>query len=194
MSDEPGEQLAEEPQHYSSERVLVAGVGNIFLGDDGFGPEVARRMLAGERSSAAADPGRPDAGILPDGVRVVDYGIRGMHLAYDLLDGVDVLILIDALPGDEPPGTIRVLRVGPGDLGEGQFDAHGMDPVAVLASLRSLGGQLPATYVVGCQPADVSDGIGLSPPVAAAVDEAVATVRALIKQRLTAGVPSGREG
>jgi hydrogenase maturation protease len=179
---------------YSSERVLVAGVGNIFLGDDGFGPEVARRMLAGEPNATAADPDRADAGILPDGVRVVDYGIRGMHLAYDLLDGVDVLVLIDALPGHEPPGTIRVLRIGPEDLGEGQFDAHGMDPVAVLASLRSLGGQLPTTYVVGCQPADVTDGIGLSPPVAAAVDEAVATVRALIKQGVTAGVPIGREG
>ncbi len=163
----------------------MAGVGNIFLGDDGFGPEVARRMLADDLQSA----GRPGRSSLPDGVRVVDYGIRGMHLAYDLLEDVDVLILVDALPGDDPPGSLRVLQVGPDDLGEGQFDAHGMDPVAVLASVRSLGGRLPATYVVGCRPADVTDGIGLSAPVAAAVDEAAAAVRTLIEQRLTAGVP-----
>jgi hydrogenase maturation protease len=162
-------------------RVLVAGIGNIFLRDDGFGPEVARRMLASDRDGA-----------LPDGVRVVDYGIRGMHLAYDLLDGVDALVLVDALPGDGPPGSISVLEVGPDDLGERQFDAHGMDPVAVLASLSSLGGELPPTYVVGCQPADVSEGIGLSPPVAAAVEEAAATVRRVISERFTAGVPAGK--
>jgi hydrogenase maturation protease len=170
--------------------VLVAGVGNIFLGDDGFGPEVARRLLADEQQPVVGVPGRSR---LPDGVRVVDYGIRGMHLAYDLLEDVDVLILLDALPGDGPPGSLRVLQVGPEDLGEGQFDAHGMDPVAVLASVSSLGGRLPATYVVGCQPADVTDGIGLSAPVAAAVDEAVATVRTLIDEQLTAGVPIGKE-
>ena len=194
MSDEPGEQLAEEPQHYSSERVLVAGVGNIFLGDDGFGPEVARRMLAGERSSAAADPGRPDAGILPDGVRV--------ELSLAQVPRTDAqhpnrprwLVPGQCIDEDEDVDPVQqvVRQMHPPNAVV--HDAHGMDPVAVLASLRSLGGQLPATYVVGCQPADVTDGIGLSPPVAAAVDEAVATVRALIKQRLTAGVPSGRDG
>jgi hydrogenase maturation protease len=163
--------------------VLVAGIGNIFLRDDGFGPEVARRMLASDRDGAA----------LPDGVRVVDYGIRGMHLAYDLLDGVDALVLVDAVPGDGPAGSVSVLEVGPDDLGEGDFDAHGMDPVAVLASLSSLGGELPPTYVVGCQPADVSEGIGLSTPVAAAIEEAVATVRNVISERLAAGVPAGKE-
>ncbi len=162
--------------------VLVAGIGNIFLSDDGFGPEVARRMLAGD----------PDATPLPDGVRVVDYGIRGMHLAYDLLDGVDALVLVDALPGDGGPGSITVLQVESDDLGEEKFDAHGMDPVAVLASLGSLGGELPPTYVVGCQPADVSEGIGLSPQVAAALDEAVTTVRTLITERLTVGALAGR--
>lgn len=163
--------------------VLVAGIGNIFLSDDGFGPEVARRLLASER----------DIAVLPEGVRVVDYGIRGMHLAYDLLDGVDALVLIDALPGDDGPGTLSVLEVGATDLGNGQFDAHGMDPVAVLASLGALGGELPPTYVVGCQPADVTEGIGLSPAVAHAVDEAVSMVRAVIRERLVAAVPaSGR--
>jgi hydrogenase maturation protease len=156
--------------------VLVAGIGNLFLGDDGFGPEVARRL-------AAADSGDP----VPDGVRVVDYGIRGMHLAYDLLDGVRALVLVDALPGDAPPGTLTVLEVGPDDLGDGEFDAHGMDPEAVLASLEAMGGRLPPTYVVGCRPADLSEGIGLSEPVAQAVGEAVVTVRRLVDEILRGG-------
>ncbi|WNI18878.1 hydrogenase maturation protease [Actinacidiphila sp. ITFR-21] len=145
--------------------VLVAGIGNLFLGDDGFGPEVVRRLAA--------------AGGLPPRVRVVDYGIRGVHLAYDLLDGCAALILVDAYPGGGPPGELTLLEVGPGDLGSGEFDAHGMNPVAVLANLDQLGGTLPLTYLVGCTPAEVGEGIGLSVPVAAAVPEAVAAVRTL---------------
>jgi hydrogenase maturation protease len=145
--------------------ILVAGVGNLFLGDDGFGPEVARRLAAGP---------------VPDGVRVIDYGIRGMHLAYDLLDGHHALVLVDAIPGPGRPGDLRVLEVGAEDLGDGAFDAHGMDPVAVLANLEALGGALPRTFVVGCQPANVDEGIGLSPSVAAAVDEAMRIVRNLV--------------
>jgi len=156
--------------------VLVAGIGNIFLSDDGFGPEVARRMLASD----------PDL-VARDGVSVVDYGIRGMHLAYDLLDGVDALVLVDALPGKGgDPGDITVLEVGLDDLGTGQFDAHGMDPVAVLGSLGALGGELPRTLVVGCQPLDLSEGIGLTPAVSQAVDGAVATVNRLLDELLTA--------
>jgi hydrogenase maturation protease len=149
--------------------VLVAGIGNLFLGDDAFGSEVARRL--------AVQP-------LPEGVRVVDYGIRGMHLAYDLLDGYDALVVVDALPGDGAPGDLSVLTVGPDDLGEGELDAHGMAPVAVLAGLGLLGGSLPPTYVVGCQPADVEEGIGLTPAVAAAVDGAVTLVREVLEQQL----------
>jgi hydrogenase maturation protease len=157
-------------------RVLVAGIGNMFLSDDGFGPEVARRLLSG---GTADTP-------LPEGVRVVDYGIRGMHLAYDLLDGVDALVLVDALPGDGPAGSVTVLQVGPDDLGEGDFDAHGMDPVAVLASLSAMGGELPTTYVVGCRPADVGEGIGLSGPVNDAVPRAIATVRRVVDHIMAA--------
>ena len=146
-------------------RVLVAGVGNLFLGDDGFGPEVARR-LAGRS--------------LPAGVRVVDYGIRGMHLAYDLLDGYDELVILDAAPRGGRPGEVVVLEVGEGDFGTGEFDGHGMEPTAVLSSLGSLGGRLPRTYVVGCEPADIDEGIGLSPSVAAAVDPAVDAVLRLL--------------
>jgi hydrogenase maturation protease len=149
-----------------SPRVLVAGIGNLFLGDDGFGSEAARRL--------AAEP-------LPEGVSVVDYGIRGMHLAFDLLAGYDALVLVDALPHGGSPGDVTVLEVGEDDLGEGEFDAHGMNPAAVLAGLGALGGRLPArTHVVGCEPRDVGEGIGLSPEVEAAVDTAVSAIRVLI--------------
>ena len=153
-----------------TERVLVAGIGNLFLSDDGFGPEVVRRLA--------------ESGDLPAQVRVVDYGIRGMHLAYDLLDGYRALVLVDALPGDGPPGELTVLEVGQDDLGAGDFDPHGMAPVAVLAGVRQLGGSLPPTYLVGCRPATVEDGIGLSDAVAAAIPEALAAVRALLSERM----------
>lgn len=169
--------------------VLVAGVGNIFLRDDGFGPEVARRL--------AADPTGFQAG-----VRIIDYGIRGMHLAYDLLDGVDALILVDAVPAaagstgspESPgdPGTVRVLQVSTPDLesaaAASALDPHGMDPMTVLNRLRALGGELPLTYVVGCVPADTDEGIGLSDVVEQAISEAAASIRTLI----TGHIPAGR--
>jgi hydrogenase maturation protease len=159
--------------------VLIAGVGNMFLRDDGFGPEVARRLASG--------------GGLPSGVEVVDYGIRGMHLAYDLLAGVEVLVLVDAVPpasgtarGDSrlsAPGSLRVLRIRGEDLdGGASLDPHGMDPAAVLGKLRALGGEVPVTYVVGCVPADVTEGVGLTPPVTAALPGAVAAVVDLLGQ------------
>ena len=151
-------------------RVLIAGIGNLFLSDDGFGPEVVRRLAAEDE--------------LPRHVTVTDYGIRGMHLAYDLLDGYDALVLVDALPGDGAPGDLTVLAVGPDQLGTGDFDPHGMAPVAVLASVRQLGGSLPPTYVIGCQPANVEEGIGLSEPVSAAIPRALAAVHALLEEGL----------
>ena len=150
--------------------VLVAGIGNLFCGDDGFGPEVVRRMV-----------GAPD---LPPGTRVVDYGIRGLHLAYDLLEGYDALVIVDALPGPGAPGEVRVLEVGRDDLGAGDFDPHGMAPVAVLASLDSLGGTLPPTYVVGCVPADLSETIGLSTAVTAAIPTAIEAVRTVLRDEI----------
>jgi hydrogenase maturation protease len=150
-------------------RILVAGIGNIFLGDDGFGCSVAQRL--------AADPPAEE-------VRVVDYGIRGMHLAYDLLDGYDVVIIVDALPGADAPGTLRVLEVGADDLGPAGLDAHAMDPATVLGSLRALGGQLPRTLVVGCIPAELDERIGLTAPVAAAVEPARVIVRELLENEL----------
>ena len=176
----PGRTGVEVPRRGA--RILVAGVGNIFLRDDGFGPEVARRLASGGGPTVAADPSVDPAG---QHVKVVDYGIRGMHLAYDLLAGVDVLVIVDTMPpdGDEAtaPGSIRVVRVRSGDLdSSASFDPHGMDPVAVLGRLGSLGGELPLTYVVGCVPADLAEGIGLSAPVAAAVPEALAAVGDLL--------------
>jgi hydrogenase maturation protease len=150
--------------------VLVAGIGNLFMSDDGFGPEVVRRLVEQDD--------------LPDGVRVVDYGIRGMHLAYDLLDGYDALVIVDAVPGGGAPGEITVLEVAAGQLGPGEFDPHGMAPVAVLAGLGRLGGTLPPTYVIGCRPVTVEDGIGLSEPVAAAVPTAMTAVRTLLTERV----------
>ena len=164
-------------------RVLVAGIGNLFLGDDGFGPEVVRR-LAAERT-------------LPPGVRVADYGIRGMHLAYDLIDTYDTLVLIDALPGAGTPGEVVLLRLGHDDLDAddvagGDLDAHAMNPAAMLASLDRLGGVLPQTYLVGCRVATVEEGIGLSPAVEAAVPAAAAAVADLVERLVTGPDPIGR--
>ena len=120
---------------------------------------------------------------------MVDYGIRGMHLAYDLLDRYDALVLVDALPGQGAVGEVVVLEITADDLDGGEFDAHGMNPAAALAVFERLGGTLPPTYVVGCRVAGVGEGIGLSAPVAAAVPKAIDTVRELLR-RLTATEPA----
>lgn len=168
-----------------SDRILVAGIGNIFLGDDGFGPEVIRHV-----HDAFAGT-----------VRVVDYGIRGMHLAYDLLEDWAALVLVDAVPDRGSPGELRVFEADVDTATDAaELDAHGMDPASVFASLRALGGSPPRTVVVGCQIADVSDGIGLSPPVAAAVPAAVRAVHdtvELLAAEIAGGITSAapvREG
>jgi hydrogenase maturation protease len=154
----------------SGAQVLVVGVGNIFLGDDGFGVEVAARLAA-----------RP----IPDGVRVADFGIRGVHLAYELLEGYDLVILVDTLNLHEPPGTIAVLEPDADSEGEVLPDAHDLDPVAVMGLLADLGGSVGRMLVVGCQPADMSESMGLSEPVAKAVDEAIEVVDELVKEHLS---------
>jgi hydrogenase maturation protease len=151
----------------SPPRTLVAGVGNLFRGDDGFGPEVARRL--------ARHP-------LPDGVRVVDYGIRGTHLAYDLLGDWDALVLVDTVPSRGAPGTLHVLEVQADDVDGTAFDPHGMDPNSMLAGVRALGGSLPPTVLVGCEPALLDDGIGLSPEVSGAVPAAISAVLRLVER------------
>ena len=172
-------------------RMLIAGVGNIFLGDDGFGGEVARR-LAG-------------AG-LPGWVRVSDYGTSGMHLAYDMADGYDTTIMIDTTRRGGEPGTLYVIepdraaRRGPGAGRASQapppagwvFDAHGMQPDVVFDLVKALGAKLGRVLVVGCEPASVGHGIGLSAPVAAAVDEAVRIVTRIVRDEAGAGRPTGQ--
>ena len=158
----------------------MAGIGNLFLGDDGFGCEVVRAL-----TGPGADP-------LPEGVRVVDYGIRGLHLAYDLVAGWDALVLVDAVPGPGVPGDLDVLTIGPDDLGAGSVDAHGMDPATVLASLASLGGTLPPTFLIGCRPASVAEGIGLSAPVRAAVGPAADAIRRVVDRCLDHEPATGR--
>jgi hydrogenase maturation protease len=154
-------------------RILVACIGNIFLGDDGFGVEVARRLA-----------GRP----LPDGVRVVDYGIRGLDLAYALLDGPEVTIFVDATPRGGAPGTVYVIEpelaeVSATGSGGAMVEAHGMDPMSVLRLVVSMGGKLERILLVGCEPATLGGeegAMGLSEPVQAAVDEAVAAIESLV--------------
>jgi len=142
---------------------LVAGVGNLFFGDDGFGPEVARRL--------AAAP--------PEGAKIEDYGIRGLHLAYELLADYERAILIDALPGGGTPGTLYVVEPNL-EVPGGAPDAHRMDVQNVFAFVRMLGGTPPPITIVGCEPEAVEEGIGLSPAVAQAVEPAAQLVRRLL--------------
>ena len=161
-------------------KMLVAGVGNIFLGDDGFGVEVARRLADED---------------LPGWVQVADYGISGMHLAYDLAEGYDTAILVDTVQRGETPGTLTVIDAGQArdqarhqaqSEGEGAlagsrlFDAHGMQPDVVISMLDKLGAGSARVLVVGCEPASLDYGMELSEPVARAVNEAVQVVKRLI--------------
>jgi hydrogenase maturation protease len=150
-------------------RVLIAGVGNIFLGDDAFGVEVAQRL--------SASP-------LPDNVRVSDFGIRSLHLAYEMADSAyDLTLLIDASPRGGRPGTLYVIE--PETSLDGPVavpDGHSINPDAVLASVRALGADPGRVLVVGCEPASVEERMGLSPEVAAAVEEAVILVRELLER------------
>ncbi len=149
-------------------RMLVAGVGNVFLGDDGFGVEVARRL--------AAEP-------LPDWVRVADFGLRGLHLAYELMEGgYDIAVLADATARGGPAGTVYLIEPDPASLASPTPDPSGMSPEAVLATVRMLGGQPGRVLILGCEPANTEEGIGLSPSVAQGVDEALKLARELIER------------
>jgi hydrogenase maturation protease len=151
-----------------SSRVLVAGIGNIFLGDDGFGVAVARRL---ERE------------LFPEGTRVVDFGIRGVHLAFDLLTPPDLLVLVDSTSRSGTPGTLYVVDPDddPTSLGAAHPDAYAMDPRAVFMAVKQMGGTLPRMRIVGCEPADLSEGRSLSDPVQQAIEPAVAMIRRLIE-------------
>jgi hydrogenase maturation protease len=159
-----------------SPRILIACVGNIFLGDDGFGVEVAQRLLA-----------RP----LPEGVRVVDFGIRGFDLTFALLEDQDVVILVDAAPRGEPAGTLYVIepelgKPGEPEPGELLIDPHSMDPGKVLRLATALGGRTKRVLLVGCEPGPIDDdedfAPGLSEPVQLAVDGALNLIESLVNQ------------
>jgi len=166
-----------------SRRVLVAGVGNIFLGDDAFGVEVARRLASQD---------------LPSWVRVADFGIRGIHLAYELLDeAYETMILVDATPRGGEPGTVYLIEPDLDALVAGRpspADAHGMNPEAVFGLLRSLGGAPRRVLIVGCEPAQTEEEIGLSTPVERSVEEAVRLILEIVWRESgaqTSRVPSG---
>jgi hydrogenase maturation protease len=152
-------------------RTLVACLGNIFLSDDGFGVEVARRLARHK---------------LPEGVRVTDYGIRGMHLAYDLAEGFESTILVDTAQRGGEPGTVYLIEPEQqatwrgAEPGISLLNAHGMQPDLALSLAGTLGGNAGRVLVVGCEPATLEEGIGLSAPVTAAVDEAVRMVTRLV--------------
>jgi hydrogenase maturation protease len=179
VDDDPGRDLGTRRRFFFSPaeveplpggaRVLVAGIGNVFLGDDGFGVALAQRV-----------------GDLGEGVDVVDFGIRGMDLAYALCE-YDAAVLVDATPRGEAPGTLYVIEPDLEAL-DATPEAHGMDPVKVLALARALGGAPPRTLVLGCEPLvrlpDDSEEIvaSLSEPVAAALDGAERLLGELVEE------------
>ncbi|HET6989284.1 MAG TPA: hydrogenase maturation protease [Kribbella sp.] len=151
--------------------ILVAGLGNVFCGDDAFGVAVVEEL--GQRS-------------LPAGVEVQDFGIRGIHLAYQLLEPYDLVVLIDAVQRGGPPGTLYVIDAEPGaEPGpEVSMDAHDLGPDAVLSLVPRLGGTVGPVVVVGCEPAGIDAGIGLSP----AVQDAVGTAAQMVIDLVTGQV------
>jgi len=163
-------------------RVLVACVGNIFLGDDGFGTEVAAALGSRAHGGQA----------LPEEVRVEDFGIRSVHLVYELLGGYDVLVLVDTVahqPG--PAGTLYVIEPelpardpGADPLPEVMLDAHDLSPGGVMSLVPTLGGSVGRIVVVGCQPGSLEEGIGLTEEVRAAVEPAAELVRRLVEEEL----------
>jgi hydrogenase maturation protease len=190
IEDDPGKELgfARQPGHrffFSPEevqplgeevaprgpRILVAGIGNVFLGDDGFGVALADRIA--RRA-------------LPNGVDVVDFGLRGMDLAFAMQDGYEAVVMLDATPRGQAPGTLYVIEA---DVSEGDpaLDTHGMDPVKVLGLVRTLGASPPRTFIVGCEPQTRMTGeeesivAQLSEPVLAALDPAVRLVESLLQ-------------
>jgi hydrogenase maturation protease len=169
-------------------RILIACIGNIFLGDDAFGVEVARRLLSRKAKQ------------YPENVQIVDFGIRGIELAYTLLDDYDTLVLVDAVPRGGPPGTLYLIEPDLANsspeqgaiAGRVALETHSMDPVKILAFARTLGARPIRTLLVGCEPSAIIAGedytdmqMGLSQPVQDAVDGAVNMIDSLIEKLLT---------
>ena len=181
LSEEEGAQmpLPEKPG------ILVAGIGNIFLGDDAFGVEVIRRM----------------AGLnLPASVRVSDFGIRGFDLAYALQDGYETTILVDACPHGQTPGTLSVIEpdlkvLDNPEAPRAALEAHAMNPMNVLRMARAMNIELKNILLVGCEPETLGgeEGqMGLSAPVEAAVDEAIKLIESVVNRILNGDRPGSR--
>ena len=182
--------MSNNPQTSLPPRILIACIGNIFLGDDAFGVEVARRLT--NRTERR----------YPPSVQVVDFGIRGIELAYTLLDNnYDALIMVDAVPRGGKVGTLYLIEPDVAAIPPGQgihsrvaIDGHSMDPVRVLALAKTLGAPPIRTLLVGCEPSSSAEEaneemqMGLSEPVQAAIDEAVQLIDKLVDQLLTIGV------
>ena len=172
-----------QPQLKETKKILIAGIGNIFLGDDGFGVEVAGRL--GNRS-------------FPAGVRVAEFGIRGFDLAYAFMEGYETTILVDAYPGEGQPGTLFVIEPDLQELQseepqQGFIEPHAMNPLSVLRMAQKMGGELKRVLVVGCVPATLGpeEGqMGLSEPVTTAVDEAVKLIDSLVTRILSGQWPA----
>lgn len=168
----------------SQPRALVAGIGNIFLGDDAFGCEVLKHL---------------SQRVWPENVRVVDFGIRGFDLAYALMEELDLVILVDATPRGETPGTVYVIEPDLGELDTLDpagmaVETHGMNPLKVLSMVKSMGKKLDRVILVGCEPETFGpeEGLmGLSESVAAAVPEAVKIVESLVAKQLQPTLAAG---
>ncbi|HEX4379414.1 MAG TPA: hydrogenase maturation protease [Candidatus Acidoferrum sp.] len=167
--------------------ILIAGIGNIFLADDGFGVEVASRLA--NRS-------------FPAGVRVADFGIRGFDLAYALMEGYETTILVDAYPGDADgqgePGTLFVVEPDLQELNSmgaqhGFIEPHAMNPLNVLRMAINMGGELKRVLLVGCVPETLGpeEGqMGLSERITVAVDHAVTLIESLVTRILAGEFPA----
>jgi hydrogenase maturation protease len=169
----------------NSGKILIAGIGNIFLGDDAFGVEVAQQLAH-----------RP----LPANVEVADYGIRSYDLAYALMQEWDLVILVDAVSRGESPGTVYTIEAELTEIDTApNLDAHTMNPVSVLQLVRALGGEPARVLVLGCEPMrlepDENTGeIGLSPPVRRAVSMAIDVIEKLLASNLsTSNLPTSNK-
>lgn len=166
--------------------ILVACVGNIFQSDDGFGVEVAAELADWQRRAP-----------FPDGVRVIDFGIRSVHLVYELLTGYDVLVLVDAVGHQSgPPGTLYLIEPDLSDTSAAsvRMDPHDLSPGGAMSLVPALGGHVDRILVVGCQPQSLDDGIGLSDAVRAAVRPAAAMVRDVVQREWSAPAQAAAGG
>lgn len=177
MSKKVSETITSSKRATATRRILIAGIGNVFLGDDGFGVEAAQQLAQCE---------------WPEGVQVADFGIRSYDLAYAIMDGYEAIILVDATQREEPPGTLYLIEPDLSELDklDGEVvNGHSMNPVRVLYLVQTLGGALPSKplYLVGCEPAvlETENGrLGLSETVQAAVPKAVEMVQSLVEDLL----------